>query len=479
MNRRNAPHSAPTSSALGKHLGRAAVMLLPGVLLMVGCFRYSGNTNLMLWLGAAFQVLVCILSFLSRQNYRQPLGPSVVTLYVVALGWLWLGTASVKDWYLYLSQAILLMVPLIFFARYLLTDSGFSAIRRARLLAQRLSHRKDWPGDLSACRALPEVKAFREALKIDATPALDLLDHGRPEVRVAALAALEFRKDWKPGQAETVLRFAQGAPEATVRAAAIYALGNVESLDLIEQLAEFLRDSDPDVRLAAREALLWDAPRRWREIRHAVHRSLSDPPCFHDGPYRVEGEGWPEEAVTDWKAWSAEKGNAGHRACLTLAGYYGHLVSEDCSPEVVDEVRRLALDLHVPADLRHELVRLLHAHQELDQETLERFLNPMHPAPVRLIAVEALLRTGEHLAAQATVRDLARLPNREIAMATAEVVQRCLGIDMGLALGEPPPPLQSRQAAEVTRRMMTWAFAQDRSTEQTPRPLLSRRLQEG
>jgi hypothetical protein len=454
-------------------------MLLPGAMLLVGCLRYEGSPNRMLWLGAAFQVLVCILSFFSRQSYRQPLGPSVVTLYVIALGWLWLGTANLEDWYLYLSQAILLMVPLIFFALYMLADSGASAVRRARLLSQRLSYRKDWPSELSACRVLPEVKALREALKIDASPALDLLSHPRPEVRVAALAALEFRKDWRSGQAEFVLRLAQGSPEPAVRAAAIYALGNVDSPVLIESLAEFFRDPNTEVRLAAREALLWDVQRRWRGLRHAIHRSLADPLCHNDGPYRLEGQPWPEEAVTDWKAWSAEKGSAGHRACLTLGGHYGHLISENSSRAVVEEVRQLALDAHVPADLRHELVRSLQANHELDRETLERLIDPMNPAPVRLIAIEALLRTGEHPEAQAALRDLAHLPNREISLATAEVVQRWLGVDMGLAQGQPPPPLHSRQAADVTRKVMTWAAGQDSAPDETPHPLVSRRLQEG
>jgi hypothetical protein len=473
---RFAPNTGPTGSTWFKHIARMAVMLLPGALLLVGCFRYTENQNLMLWLGAAFQVLVCILSFLSKQNYRQPLGPAVVTLYIIALGWLWLGTANLEDWYLYLSQAILLMVPLIFFALYMLADSGASAVRRARMLAQRLSSRKEWPTEQSAWHTLADVKAFREALKVDAAPALDLLGHPRPEVRVAALAALDFRKDWKPGQAELVLRLAKSTPEPLVRAAAMYALGNVDSPAMTEQLAEFLRDAHPDVRLAAREALLWDVSHRWRLVRHAVHRSLSDPLCHLDDAYLLEGQAWPEEAVVDWQAWSGEKGSAGHRACLTLAGHYGHLIAEETSEKVVGEIRRIALDLQVPADLRHELVRILHANHELDQETLERLIKPTNPAPVRLLAVEALLRDGAHPEAQTSLRDLARLPNRELGVATAEVVQRCLGIDMGLALGEPPPPLQSRHAAEVTRRVMTWAAAQD--ADATPHPNFTRRLQE-
>jgi hypothetical protein len=453
-------------------------MLLPGALLLVGCFRYAGKPNLMLWLGAAFQVLVCILSFFSRQNYRQPLGPSVITLYVIGLGWLWLGTASIEDWYIYLAQAVLLMVPLAFFALYMLSDSGASSLRRARVLAQRLAWRKDWPADLLACRSLPEVKAFREALKLDPTPALDLLDHKQPAVRVSALAALEFRKDWKPGQAENILRVAQTALEPAVRAAAIYALGNVDSEVLVEQLAEFLRDSAPEVRLAAREALMWDSERRWKKLRHAVRRSLADPICQQDGPFKFEGQRWSGEAVTDWKAWSSEKGMVGQRASLTLGVYYGQLLSEEGNPALVEDLRRQVLCPQIPPTLRHELVLLLKINHELDRSLTEKLLGPTNPAPVRLIAVETLLREGEHPEAQSALIDLARLPNREIAIAVAEVVQRCLGIDMGLALGEPPPPLHTRQAAEVTRRVMTWAFGQDANPEVSPHPLLSRGLQE-
>ena len=477
MNPRVPLRSRSTAPSVGRHMARILVMMLPGLMLLVACFRYTGKPNLTLWLGAAFQVLVCILSFLSRQNYRQPLGPSVITLYVIALGWLWLGTSNLEDWYLYLAQAVLLMVPLIFFAFYLLADSGASALRRARLLAHRLAHRKDWPADLFACRLLPEVKALREAVKSDATPALELLDNPRHEVRVAALAALEFRKDWKPGQAESVLRIAQGAAEPAVRAAAVFALGNVDSQTLIEPLADFFRDGSPQVRAAAREALLWDAETRWKWIQHAIHHSLADPRCQDDGPYRVEGGGWSEEAIREWKAWSSEKGLVGERASLTLGVHYGQRLSDNCNAEVVDEIRREALDPRVPATLRLELVRHLQLNHELEREVLERLIDPMNPAPIRLIAVEALLRQGEHPEARAALHDLARLPNRQSALATAEVVQRCLGIDMGLALGQPHPPLHSRQAADVTRRVMTWA-AKDDTRAQTPSEHVTRRLQE-
>ena len=84
-----------------------------------------------------------------------------------------------------------------------------------------------------------------------------------------------------------------------------------------------------------------------------------------------------------------------------------------------------------------------------------------NPAPLRLLAVETLLAERDHPAAPAVLRDLARLPNREIALATAAVVQRRLGVDFGLKLNEPLPALHTRQAAEITRRVMKWAAEYD------------------
>jgi len=68
-----------------------------------------------------------------------------------------------------------------------------------------------------------------------------------------------------------------------------------------------------------------------------------------------------------------------------------------------------------------------------------------------------LLNGTPHPQAVATLYDVARLPNREIALATAAVVQRSLNVDLGLPSDQPIPPVNSRQAAEVTRRVMLWA----------------------
>ncbi len=68
---------------------------------------------------------------------------------------------------------------------------------------------------------------------------------------------------------------------------------------------------------------------------------------------------------------------------------------------------------------------------------------------------------GDSVEAVAALHDLARLPNREIALNIADVVQRHLGVPLGLPRGEPPPPLHSRQAAEIARRVLVWATQQD------------------
>ena len=151
----------------------------------------------LLWLGALFQLLACGLSLFGRQGWREPTGAAIIMLYVIALSWMILGSIDAEDWFLHLAQSILLVVPLVYFAVQCLMESGAPAMRRARHLAHRLGHRLDWPQNLHDCRLLPEVKALREAVHLDASPALSLLVNPRPEVRVAALAALEFRQYWR------------------------------------------------------------------------------------------------------------------------------------------------------------------------------------------------------------------------------------------------------------------------------------------
>jgi hypothetical protein len=443
---------------LGVRLG---MLLLPMSLLFVGSLRTTGPASGLLAMGTAFQALACGLAVMGRQGWRQPIGPAIIMLYVIALSWLLLAASGSKDWFLYLAQAVLLVVPLLLFGILCLRESGAPALRRARGLAARLAQRRDWPADLQACRLLPEVKALREALHVDASPALTLLTDPRPQVRVAALAALEFRQQWQPGQPEVVLQMAKLAHEPELRAVAVNALANLDDRPTLEALAEFLHDPARLVRQTVAEALLWRSEDHWPWIRLAVRRALADPVCQEDGPLHHEGSLLTADAVADLTAWATEKGLLALRAALTLGAHYHQVLSLRTGAPALADIRRQLADVHSPPILRLELARVLHHFQQLDREMLLQLLDSSNPTPLRLVAVEALLSTGNSVEAVAALHDLARLPNREIALGIADLAQRRLGINFGLVRGEPLPTLHSHKAAEIARRVLAWANQQE------------------
>ena len=93
--------------------------------------------------------------------------------------------------------------------------------RRARQLSKKLARMTSWPSDLTAVKDLPIVQRFRDAIQFDAGPALSLLEHAHPAVRVAALAALEYRQHWRTGQPNEVLRVLETDRVPEVRLAAV------------------------------------------------------------------------------------------------------------------------------------------------------------------------------------------------------------------------------------------------------------------
>lgn len=446
----------------------AAILFFPAMLLFIASVRATGRIQTVLWLGTAVQILICCMLYLTQRASRPPIGPAVILLYLLGLAWIWAGHGNSVDWYSYFAQAMLLLGTLGIFALQSLMESGALGFRRSKLLAQRLAERKDWPTDLTACRTLPEVKALREAVHFDAAPALALLRHPRMQVRVAALAALEFRTSWGPGQAELVLFVAQHAPEPALRAAAVMALGNVEDRGIVEHLAEFLRDPALEVRRAVTEALLWESATRWPWIRHTVHQALADPKLQDDGGLRHDGQLYSPEAVADFTAWTTEMGSLGGRAARTLGFHYQRALSEKVDDDLIADLKRQLGDPHTAASLRMELAQVLQTHRLMDRPLLEKLLDSGNPAPLRLLAAEALLTTDYNAFALATLRDVARLPNREIALLTADIVQRRLGVDLGLALGQPLPPVHSRLAAEITRRIIVWAEQVEHPTPPPP-----------
>jgi hypothetical protein len=456
------PGSAKPPSR-GQTLVRMSAIAIPVLLLALANLRaYLDNTsNQLLWLGTAFQILLSSLVLRNARNWQQTLATPVLVLYLIAMVWLYLGLGSLTDWYVQFAQALLLVICMGIFARQVFVDSGAQEVHHACMLADRIANRKDWPTDLQACRQLPEVKALREAIHYDAAPAFTLLRHQRPQVRIAGLAALEFRRDWRAGQAELVLEVAQRSEEAGVRAAAVTALANVNDRKLVERLAEFLRDPSLEVRRAATEALLWDTEHRWPWIRSAVRRTLSDVAHQDDGPILHQGQMLSPEAVNDLNAWVAEKGVLAVRSALTLGVHYERALNENPGQMLIQSLCGQVTDPHSAVVLRIELARLLSVNGLLDRPMQEKLIDPMNPAPLRLLAAEALLTSGNHAGAVTALRDVARMPNREIALATADVVQRRLGVDLGLAIGQPLPQVNSRQAAEVTRRVMKWASQGD------------------
>lgn len=438
-------------------VSRVLVLFVPALLLFLASGRSTGSAQLLLGAGGAFQFVVCLLHFSGRRALSQPLGPSIVSLYLIGLGWLWVTAGLSDDWYLYLAQAFLLVVPLVVFGCQTLSGSGAPAIRRAQVLADRLARRKDWPADLAACRSLPQVKALREALHVDAAPALALLRHRRREVRIAALAALEFHKNWRPGQVEHILHKACESQDPAFRAAALGALANFDDRALVESVGEFLMDSAKEVRRAAIEALLWDSERRWPWIRVALRRYLASAAFRDDEPLGNEGQQLPLEAIKDLHAWATERGLLALRATASLGVHYARCLAEYPDEDLVTDLRCRLVDPSMPTLFRLELARLLRAAESLDTTLLERVLDAGNSAPLRLFAADALLAEGSHTEAVAALHDIGRMPNREIALATADIIQRRLRVDLGLPMDEHYPDSHTRQAAEVTRRVMAWA----------------------
>lgn len=234
------------------------------------------------------------------------------------------------------------------------------------------------------------------------------------------------------------------------------ALGNIDQEHLIVAMTDFLRDPALEVRQAAGEALLWDSEKRWPIIRDAVRAALSDPRSANDGPLPCIGARLPKQAVQELLGWAAESGAIGIRSVQTLIAHYNRLLNEEAGPELADELSKRLLSPKTTSLLRVELAQLLREHRLLDPQVLNHMLSSEYPGPLRLMAAEQVLSVEPRSrAALETLRSLARQPNRELALATADVVQRCLGVDLGLPTG-PMPPSASKLAADISRSLLAW-----------------------
>jgi hypothetical protein len=86
-----------------------------------------------------------------------------------------------------------------------------------------------------------------------------------------------------------------------------------------------------------------------------------------------------------------------------------------------------------------------------------RLLGPAQPTMLRLLAAGAVLSHCRDPLAVEVLREAGRQPNREIALAAGQMIQKYLGVDMGLPVGGQKPAANSREAAEVARNVLRWA----------------------
>jgi HEAT repeats len=459
----------PRRSLLNRGSGFACVFLPFGVLIttMIG----SGETPQPMLAGGV--ATLAFLAFglvqyvgLARACSYKACSP----LYLIAVFVLWMTSGESRGWAIHVAMGMLIGVPIILFIWQEFLYTGRASLRKARALVRRIAKKTDWPENLADCRLLPEVKALREALRDNAEPVFVLLMHPRPQVRIAALAALEFRPTWNKGQAEAVVNAAKYATEPEVRSAAMMALGNVDDPNLVAVIAMYLRDTCIEVRAAAAVALLWDAERRWSLIRTELRAALSDSRCASDGALPCTGP-LPSIAIDDLILWAAEAGWLGCRATLTLRQHFRRELSESPSPELLDQVGHGICDGTIPSALRVELAHLLYEFNCAIPEVWTPLLDKGQPSALRLLAAGAMLlshQTESHEKALEALREVARVPNREMALQVASIVQRALRVDMGLPIDGPLPELKSKQAAEIACRVLDWAHGRTPVPETAP-----------
>ena len=379
--------------------------------------------------------------------------------YFLAFGCLWVAAGRQHHWYVYFAQGVMVLIPLLLVARDDMRAVGASPGGNPSHLAGALASRLDLPDGPAGCRTWPELKAFREALGPDASAAFELLKHPRRQVRYAALAALESHHNWAQTEVELVLRMARQDPDEELRCAAILALANVDDRQVVEELASFMENASCAVRETVVQSTFRNLEERWSWVRQAVKGALAKPTATHeddlDGIMQLP---LPGAAVDDLIAWAGEKGHLAQRASRILAGYYGlRLDTSDENGELAVKIQRAVVSYTLPASLRIELTRILHARQMLRVDTARYLTNAACPTPVRLLAVEVLLEEGSPEEARGILVELGRISNRELSLTTARLVQNHLGVDLGLPLSGPPPAWNTRHAQQTVERLMRWS----------------------
>lgn len=460
--------SDPAPSPIAR-LIHFAILVGPAALLGGLAVRYDSR---LLAIGAAAELLGAALFFNRGLAWKPPVSASVILLYVMALGWCWFHTKELHEPPAAFARGMLLLVPVVLLFAHDLARSGAEARRQARRHCRKLRSRLEWPADPTQIQRLPEVRALRDAVAKDASPVFGLFNDARAEVRIAAFAALEGRKAWRPAEIAVVLHKMHQMTDPAVRAVAIAALAPATEPSTVLELANFLRDPEPCVRLAAIRAALSNPGQRWAIVRESVRNYLSDPRFCNDGGLSVSASRLPAVAVCDLTAWAMEPEPLGSRAIRALIEHYAHQLRGEVDYDLLSGLGQQVLDPATPAALRVEIAHLLRSFHLLTPDLLDRMTNSDQPGPLRLLAAEAMLVANPaDPDALDVLRGLGRQPNRELAIGVAKVLQQQLGFDMGLPADR--LSLQSKTAGDVVKRVLQWATARSMSAPSNPTPAVA------
>ncbi|MBX3399421.1 MAG: HEAT repeat domain-containing protein [Gemmataceae bacterium] len=454
---------APSPIARLIHYG---ILAGPAALLGSLALRYDSR---LLAIGAVAELLGAALFLRRGLAWRPPTSASVILLYLMGLGWCWFHTRELHEPPAAFARGMLLLVPVGLLFAHDLARTGAEARRQARRNVQRLRRRRDWPADPAQIPRLHEVRALRDVLKKDASPLFGLFNDPRPEVRMAAFAALEGYKHWRPSEIAVVLHKLHQMSEPAVRAMAITALAPANEPNTALELARFLRDPEPSVRLAAIRAAITNPGQRWAVVRESVRAYLADSRFANDGGLPGAASRLPAVAVCDLTAWAMEPEPLGSRSIRALIEHFAHRLHGEIDYDLVSDLSGQIIDPNTPAGLRVEIAHLMRTFRLLTPDLLDRMTNLDQPGPIRLLAAEAMLaQNPTDSDALDVLRGLGRQPNRELALGVAKVLQEQLGFDMGLPADR--LSLQSRTAGDIVKRVQQWATARSTSNSANPTP---------
>jgi hypothetical protein len=431
----------------------AVLLLLPTIILGMAAGYYE------LWpaAGGALLAFVAALGLLRhRYVWRPPTSWKLILLYVFALIGFSLLTRTESDGFARVGRGILLLTIVALFVSHDLNRSGVEARRRGRELCRKLLRRVQWPASPAEYWQLSEVRELAEVLQDDPSPAVQLLHDPRPEVRLAAFTALQQRPFWRIGEAELILATIHRSTEPHVRAAGLACLKTLQDGELLVMLSGYLRDRSSEVRAATLTTLLANTEGHWPLIRDAIRDCLADASLAKDGALKVPSGSFCGVAVCDLTSWTAEAAPLGTRSLQTLIEHYGQVLSAAMHPELPAELSRQITDPTVVPVLRVELAHLLRSLGLITPELLDRMTDIDQPGPLRILAAEMLLTWNPNNPdAIDVLRGLGRQSNRETVLAIARLLQKYLHLDMGLTPGS--TQANTKQAAEVAKRVFTWA----------------------